>query len=48
MAHAMETALGDHITAGHVVTKYDHYDQKAPLKVITVTEAAHPVPDDKG
>jgi glycerate-2-kinase len=45
MAQAVEAILGSRITAGHVITKYDH---SLPLKYIKITEAGHPVPDENG
>lgn len=45
MAQAVEAALGGRITAGLVITKYDHVQ---PTERIEVREAAHPVPDDAG
>lgn len=45
MAQETERILGDRITAGHVVTKYDH---GCALQYIGLTEAAHPVPDENG
>jgi glycerate 2-kinase len=45
MAYELEQILGERITGGHVVVKYGH---AVPLKRITVTEAAHPVPDNNG
>lgn len=45
MAQAVETVLGDRITAGHIVTKYGH---GCALKYIGITEAGHPVPDENG
>ncbi len=45
MAQAIESILGYRISAGHIVTKYDH---SVPLKFITITEAGHPVPDENG
>jgi glycerate 2-kinase len=45
MAQTMESILGTRITAGHIVTKYDH---SIPLKFIAITEAGHPVPDENG
>ncbi len=45
MAHYVESILGDRITGGHIVTKYDH---SCKLKKIKVTEAGHPVPDGNG
>lgn len=45
MATAVEEILGERIAEGHVVVKYGH---GAPLQHITLTEAAHPVPDEAG
>lgn len=45
MALAIENILGSRITAGHIVTKYDH---SVILKFIEITEAGHPVPDENG
>ena len=45
MAQAIEPILGHRISAGHIVTKYDH---AVPLEFIEITEAGHPVPDEKG
>ena len=45
MAETMETVLGSRITAGHIITKYDH---SVPLEYIEITEAGHPVPDENG
>lgn len=45
MAQAVEGVLGDQVTAGIVVTKYEH---SLELKRITCFEAAHPVPDEQG
>ena len=45
MALALEMILDKRITAGHIVTKYDH---SIPLKYIGTTEAGHPVPDENG
>lgn len=42
MAQAMEEVLGEAITAGIVVTKYDH---GLPLNKIKLIEAGHPIPD---
>ena len=44
MAKAAADILGDTITAGAVVTKYDHV--KAPIPGIACYEAGHPVPDE--
>lgn len=45
MAHYVESILGDRITGGHIVVKYDH---SCRLKRIKVTEAGHPIPDKNG
>ena len=45
MAQAVETVLPGGITAGIVVTKYDH---RLPTQVIQVREASHPTPDAAG
>jgi len=45
MAHYVETIMGERITGGHIVTKYDH---SCKLKRIKVTEAGHPIPDANG
>jgi hydroxypyruvate reductase/glycerate 2-kinase len=45
MAQEIEQILGEHITDGHIVVKYNH---TCPLKYLTVTEAGHPLPDKNG
>jgi glycerate-2-kinase len=45
MAQAVEAILGSRITEGHIITKYDH---SVPLKIVKITEAGHPVPDENG
>ena len=45
MAQAVEEVLGDRISGGLVVVKYDHL---APLKKIRLLEAGHPTPDENG
>ena len=45
MAKTMESILGSRITAGHIITKYNH---SLPLQFIGITEAGHPVPDENG
>lgn len=45
MAREIELILGNRITKGHIVTKYDHSVQ---LQYINITEAGHPVPDENG
>ena len=45
MAQSVESVLGSLITAGHIITKYEH---SLPLKYIEITEAGHPVPDENG
>jgi len=44
MANATNEALGDSITKGIVVTKYDH--AKGPIEGFEIVEAGHPVPDE--
>jgi glycerate 2-kinase len=43
MAHYVEKYIGNRITKGHIVTKYDYY---CSLDKIQVSEAGHPVPDE--
>jgi glycerate-2-kinase len=45
MALGIEKILGNRITEGHIVVKYNH---SCELKYITVSEAGHPVPDSNG
>lgn len=45
MAHALETVLGDRISAGLVVVKDDY---TAPTRKIKLVEAGHPIPDERG
>ena len=45
MAAALENLLGERISDGLVIVKYDH---GLPLKHIRLAEAAHPVPDQAG
>lgn len=45
MAAALEEILGDKISDGLVIVKYDH---SAPCQRITIREAGHPVPDKNG
>lgn len=45
MAGAVEQLLGDKISKGLVIVKYDHME---PLNQISIIEAAHPVPDENG
>ena len=45
MAQSIESILGSRITAGHIITKYNH---SVPLKFTEITEAGHPVPDENG
>ena len=44
MAFAAREALGDGITDGFVITKYDH--SKGPIGNLKIFEAAHPVSDE--
>lgn len=45
MAQAAEAVLGDWLTGGLVVVKYDHL---AGIAQVQLREAAHPVPDEAG
>ncbi len=45
MALGVEQVLGDRITDGCIVVKYDHVQN---LKHIALREAGHPVPDERG
>ncbi len=45
MAQVIEEILGEHISAGLVVTKYGH---GLPVKHIRLIEAGHPIPDAAG
>ena len=45
MAYAVEQLLGDRISQGLVIVKYEHLE---PLNTIKIVEAAHPVPDENG
>ena len=45
MAQAVEEVLGDRISGGLVIVKYDHL---APLSKIRLVEAGHPTPDENG
>ncbi|AOY74493.1 glycerate kinase type-2 family protein [Clostridium formicaceticum] len=44
MAKATKTTLGDKVSKGVVVTKYDH--SKGPIEGFEIIEAGHPVPDE--
>ncbi len=45
MAKTIEQLLGDRISLGIVIVKYDHLEE---LQRITLREAGHPVPDENG
>ncbi|PQL94441.1 glycerate kinase type-2 family protein [Apibacter adventoris] len=45
MGKELETILGNHITAGHIIVKYG---QACSLTYINITEAGHPIPDKQG
>lgn len=45
MAQAVESALGDRVSAGIVNVKYGY---TAPTKIIELNQAGHPIPDEKG
>ncbi len=44
MAAAAHKQLGDRISGGVVITKYDH--ARGPIGPLTIWEAVHPVPDE--
>ena len=46
MASAAHAALGEAITRGVVITKYDH--SEGPIGHLEIIEAGHPVPDENG
>lgn len=45
MARTMEELLGNWLTGGHILTKYNH---SVELKKCSITEAGHPIPDQNG
>jgi glycerate 2-kinase len=45
MAKAVEEILGDHLTSGRIIVKYDY---GMPLDRTHIMEAGHPVPDEAG
>ena len=45
MAQAVESILGDRITAGVVNVKYGY---TAPTRTVELNQAGHPIPDEKG
>ena len=45
MAQAVEEVIGDRVSGGLVIVKYDHL---APLEKIRLREAGHPTPDENG
>jgi len=45
MAKTVEQVLGDRLSSGIVIVKYDHLEE---LQRITLREAGHPVPDENG
>ena len=45
MAQAIESILGNRISAGLIIVKHGH---SMPLNIISQMEAAHPVPDEAG
>lgn len=47
MVRATEAVLGDRISDGLVITKYDHLEDPLPRRVI-MAEASHPLPDEHG
>ncbi len=49
MALAITELLGDQITAGQVIVKYDHVDQDSQAQTnIKISEGGHPLPDEAG
>ncbi len=44
MTAAAHKQLGDRISGGVVITKYDH--ARGPIGPLTIWEAGHPVPDE--
>jgi glycerate 2-kinase len=48
MAAAVYGILGDRLSGGLVVTKYDHVDPDLDTGPVEVVEAAHPLPDEAG
>jgi len=46
MAKAAYDSMGDRITSGIIITKYDHV--KGPVGELVCREAGHPVPDENG
>ena len=46
MSRAAYEILGDRISKGIVVTKYEH--AKGPIGKLTICEAGHPTPDENG
>lgn len=45
MSAAVEEIVGDRISSGVITVKYGH---TAPLKIVKINEADHPVPDEAG
>ena len=45
MAQGLESVLADRLSDGAVTVKYGH---RAPVRRVTLHEAAHPIPDDAG
>lgn len=45
MARALEELLGDRLTDGLVIVKYDH---REALRTVRLIEAGHPIPDENG
>lgn len=48
MVAALYDILGDHLSGGVVVTKYEHVDPRLDTGPVSVTEAGHPLPDEAG
>ncbi len=45
MAAALEHMLGERITRGTITTKYGY---GSPLRIVSIAEAGHPIPDEAG
>jgi hydroxypyruvate reductase len=48
MVAALAAILGDCLTGGLVITKYDHIDASLSTGTVEVVEAGHPLPDKSG
>jgi len=48
MGLALEDALGERLNGGFLVTKDGHLPERGALRHITLREAGHPLPDERG